>query len=102
MHSSAVSNAATALAPAWWERADLCTRGTTLTFGGYDPEQIARAERKPVFLYSAARVQANLLRLQDALVQRGVRSRVFYAIKSNRYAPLVTFLRTLGRCGVDV
>lgn len=101
-NSSAVSNTATALAPAWWERADLCTRGTTLTFGGHDPAQIARAETKPVFLYSAARVQANLLRLHDTLVQRGVRSRVFYAIKSNRYAPLLTFLRTLGRCGVDV
>jgi diaminopimelate decarboxylase len=100
-NSRAVPDAAPALAPAWWERAGLCTRGTTLLFAGCDPEQIARAERKPVFVYSAARIQDNLTRLAAALADRGVRSRVFYAMKSNRYAPLLTFLRTLGRCGVD-
>ena len=99
--SRAVSIGATALAPAWWERADLCTGETRLTFGGCDPARIARAERKPVFVYSAPRVQDNLLRLHDALARSGVRARVFYALKANRYAPLVTYLRMLGRCGID-
>jgi diaminopimelate decarboxylase len=101
LNSSVAASAAPVLAPAWWARAGLHTRDETLTFGGCHPEQIARAERKPVFVYSAARVQANLTRLADALTASNVYARVFYAMKANRYAPLLTFLRTLGRCGVD-
>jgi diaminopimelate decarboxylase len=99
--SSVAPSAAPVLAPAWWKRDGLCRRDERLTFGGCDPEQIARAERTPVFIYSAARVQANLTRLTDALSASSLPARVFYAMKSNRYAPLLTFLRTLGRCGVD-
>lgn len=73
-----------------------------LLIDGHDPEQIARAENRPVFIYSSARVRANLTRLAGALTASGVRSRIFYAIKSNRYAPLLTYVRTLGMCGVDV
>jgi diaminopimelate decarboxylase len=89
-------------APYWWEREGLELRGSVLEIDGVDPERIARAEGKPVFLYSARRVRANLERLSRALGDRGLRSRIFYAVKSNRYAPLLTWLRVLGLCGADV
>ena len=32
----------------------------------------------------------------------GIKFKIFYALKANRYLPLVTYLKLLGRCGVDV
>jgi diaminopimelate decarboxylase len=91
-----------AIAPAWWEREGLGPRDGVLEVDGHDPAAIARAEGRPVFVYSARRVRANLERLTAALAATGLRSRAFYAIKSNRYAPLLTYLRTLAACGLDV
>ena len=100
--------AAVTAAPAWWEREGLGLQpsapdGTVrLEMDGRDPVAIARGEGKPVFVYSAARVRANIARLTAALESTTVRFRLFYAIKSNRYAPLLTYIRTLGLSGADV
>jgi diaminopimelate decarboxylase len=102
VNDSVQANPAAAVAPAWWEREGLGLHDGVLDFEGHDPEAIARAERKPVFVYGARRVEANLARLTAALGATGLPFRVFYAMKSNRYAPLLTYLRTLGSCGLDV
>ncbi|MBM2854946.1 MAG: putative diaminopimelate decarboxylase, partial [Steroidobacteraceae bacterium] len=52
-------------------------------------------------VYCAARVRDNLMRLRTALASHGVEHDAFFAIKANRYAPLVTYLKLLGRCGID-
>ncbi len=96
------TDGAITVASAWWERDGLALLESGLVIDGHDAEAIARAERRPVFLYSARRVRANLERLTRALDARGLRSRVFYAMKANRHAPLLTYMRTLGSCGVDV
>jgi diaminopimelate decarboxylase len=84
----------------WWERDDLCYRAGRLQLGGGELAPIAEAGT-PVFVYSAARVRDNLLRLRSALDAVGVAHDAFYAIKANRFAPLVSYLRGLGRCGID-
>ncbi len=58
--------------------------------------------RTPLYAYHAPRVGANLARLRAALAGTGLRTRVFYAMKSNRFPPLLRFLRSSGGCGVDV
>jgi diaminopimelate decarboxylase len=84
----------------WWERDDLGYRAGRLQLGGTELAPIAETGT-PVFVYSAARVRDNLLRLRGALDAEGVAHDAFYAIKANRFAPLVSFLRRLGRCGID-
>lgn len=84
----------------WWERDDLCYRVGRLQVGGCELAPIAEAGT-PAFVYSAARVRDNLLRLRSALDAEGVPHDAFYAIKANRFAPLISFLRRLGRCGID-
>ena len=84
----------------WWERDDRCYRDGRLQLGGSDLAQIAQAGT-PAFVYDAARVRDNLLRLRGALESHGVEHDAFYAIKANRYAPLVTYIKLLGRCGID-
>lgn len=86
----------------WWEREDLCYRDGRLQFGGRDLEKLAVSSGTPTFVYHAARVRANLERLRAALDSEGVAHDAFFAIKANRFAPLVTFLKLQGRCGIDV
>ena len=57
----------------------------------------------PSFVYSAHRLEANLRRLLQALRAAGLEdfSSLCYAMKANRFAPLLTFLKQTGLCGID-
>jgi diaminopimelate decarboxylase len=85
----------------WWEREDLCYRGESLCFGSQSLEALAVSSGTPAFVYRAGRVRDNLERLRGALTEHELTHDVFYAIKANRFAPLVTTLKVLGRCGID-
>jgi len=87
---------------AWWERDDLGYRAGRLNFAGTDLQALAAKTGTPVFVYSSARVRANLERLKSALAAAGVPHRVFYAIKANRFSPLLAALRSWNLCGIDV
>jgi diaminopimelate decarboxylase len=87
--------------PAWWERDDLGYRAERLHFAGRDLRALAAQTGTPAFVYSAARVRANLGRLQAALAAEGVPHRVFYAIKANRFRPLLQAMHAWGQCGID-
>jgi|SRR5688572_13893027 diaminopimelate decarboxylase len=84
----------------WWERADLRYQDGRLAFGGHDLASLA-AEGTPTYVYSAGRVRENLGRLRGALDAAGVPHDVYYALKANRYSPLLEVLRTDGGCGID-
>jgi diaminopimelate decarboxylase len=86
----------------WWQRHDLGYREGRLHFAGQDLQAVATAHGTPVFVYSAARVRENLERLRAALAGAGVPHRVYYAIKANRYSPLLARMREWQRCGIDV
>jgi len=87
---------------AWWQRDDLGYRNGRLHFAGMDLQALATMTGTPAFVYSAARVRANLERLQAALADAGVTHRVFYAIKANRFGPLLAAMRSWNLCGIDV
>lgn len=84
----------------WWERPDLCYRNGRLEFGGRDLATLATAGT-PAYVYRAERVRENLERLRGALDAAGVPHDVYYALKANRYAPLLGALRAHGGCGID-
>jgi diaminopimelate decarboxylase len=73
-----------------------------LHLGRHDLPRLAERRGTPLYAYHAPRVLANLARLRTALGGQGLRSRVLFAMKSNRFPPLLRFLRQHGRCGVDV
>ncbi|MDD2465537.1 MAG: diaminopimelate decarboxylase [Desulfobulbus sp.] len=87
----------------WWQRGDLCYRQNQLFFGGRSAQQLADQFGTPSFIYSATRVRDNLTRLHTALNQAGMAGRftLHYAMKANRFAPLLTFLKQTGLCGID-
>ncbi|HEU4516476.1 MAG TPA: hypothetical protein VFR77_04155 [Steroidobacteraceae bacterium] len=84
----------------WWERADLRYDGGQLLFGGRKLAELA-TEGTPAYVYRAARVRENLGRLRAALDAAGVSHDAYFALKANRYGPLLDDLRALGRCGID-
>jgi diaminopimelate decarboxylase len=84
----------------WWERPDLHYRQGRLEFGGRDLGAIA-AQGTPVYVYNAQRVRENLERLGDALDAARVPYDLYFALKANRYGPLLDRLRGLNRCGID-
>jgi len=49
------------------------------------------------------RVKENLLRIRNALNHAGLerRSSIYYAMKANRFAPLMRFIKQTGLCGID-
>ena len=87
----------------WWSRADLHWRANELRFAQRSVAGLARQFGTPCFLYSAARLEANVERLQAALQAAGLdgRSRINYAMKANRFAPLMTLLKYTGKVGID-
>ena len=89
--------------PDWWQRPDLCYRKKHLHFSEYKVTDLARQFGTPAFIYSAKRVRENIDRIKSALAKSGgqQQSRLYYAMKANRFAPLLTFLKQNGLCGID-
>ncbi len=86
----------------WWERADRhYAADGELWFAGRRVSAMALEFGTPSYVYCAARVTHNVARLRTALGRIGLPTRLLYAMKSNRYAPLLAHLRRLG-VGLDV
>lgn len=85
----------------WWQRPDLGYVNDELHLAGHSLAALARAAGGPAFFYNAERLRAKLGALRDALASTGLRNRVFYAMKANRFAPLLGFIRTTGLAGID-
>lgn len=87
----------------WWEREDLHFRDGVLTFAGRQVDDLAKQFGTPTFFYNSRRMVANVERLRAALHGAGLgdRSRIKYAMKANRFAPLLTHLRGTGLVGID-
>lgn len=86
----------------WWERADRhYAADGQLWFAGRQVSAMAEEFGTPSYVYCAARVTHNVARLRAALGRISVPTRLLYAMKSNRHAPLLAHLRRLG-VGLDV
>ena len=81
----------------WWERRDLGYRKDRLFLANRDLLEFVRSTKTPVFLYSASRIEENLTRLARGLQKYEIKFKIFYALKANRFLPLVTYLKMLGR-----
>jgi diaminopimelate decarboxylase len=88
-------------AAAWWMRPDLAYAQDHLTLAGHDLERLARASGMPAFFYNAERVRTKLMQVDAALHSTGLPHRIFYAMKANRFAPLLGFIRSTGLAGID-
>lgn len=87
----------------WWARPGLSYDGEDhLCFAGVRASDLARRAGTPAYFYAATRITENVTRLRHALATiGGGPPRLYYAMKSNRFAPVLVHLRGLG-VGLDV
>ncbi len=85
----------------WWERPDLGYENGRLHFANQDLSQFVQSSQTPTFLYSAARVRENIGRITAVAEKHNIPFKLFYAMKANRYLPLLTYIKMSGLCGID-
>ncbi|RBP51201.1 diaminopimelate decarboxylase [Arenicella xantha] len=86
----------------WWQRPGLEYIDGRLHFAEHDVTRLAKRFGTPSYVYSAARIKANLRRVHGALESAGMSQHTLcYAMKANRFAPLLTMLKLSGLCGID-
>jgi len=86
----------------WWERDNLKYINGQLYIGAQSLSELAGSAGTPFFVYHGARIRDNLIRVRTALENNGLSYTIFYAMKANRFLPVLTYLKTLGLCGIDV
>jgi diaminopimelate decarboxylase len=86
----------------WWQRPDLGYLAGRLHVGAVDVDELATRVGTPAYVCRAPRVRENVERLASAMSSAGIDHRIHYAVKANRSPALLTYLRTLNLCGVDV
>lgn len=84
----------------WWQREGLKYEAGKLCFEGQSVQENVQFYDGPTFLYSRSRIQNNINRLKLSL--EGLSYQIFYALKANRFLPLLTFLQENSSLGVDV
>ncbi len=87
----------------WWQRSDLNIQERHLIFANRRVSELASQFDSPAFFYNAHRITEKLTGLHAALTDAGFinRFRVHFAMKANRFAPLLTHLKHTGLCGID-
>jgi diaminopimelate decarboxylase len=85
----------------WWSREGLGYVDGRLHLAGRDLAMLAAQTGTPAFFYDAARIRRKVALLHDALNGKQLRHRVFYAMKANRFAPIMSWLASSGACGID-
>ena len=84
----------------WWAGGMLRVGARGIEIAGRRAEALAAELSTPLYLYDGARVREQLARLREAL-SGFARWRIYYALKANRFPPLLSLLRTEGDVGVD-
>jgi diaminopimelate decarboxylase len=62
---------------------------------------LVAAHGAPLTVYDRRRIESNVERVVGAFAEAGQRHRLYFAIKCNRFAPLVATIRATGVCGID-
>jgi diaminopimelate decarboxylase len=83
----------------WWEKPGLEVRDGQLAIAGRDAEAIAREHGTPAYAHDLVRVEEQATALHRAMRDAGLRGLVRLALKAQRDAELLAFLRGLGAPG---
>lgn len=87
----------------WWQRPDLCYRDGQLLFAGVPVRDLIAEHGTPTFVYSGQRILTNIARLKAALDATDLQNRysILYAMKANRFGPILQQLQQEGGVGID-
>ncbi len=84
----------------WWVGGTVVVGAQGLEIAGQRVEALAAELGTPLYLYDSARVREQLACMREALAGF-TRRRIYYALKANRFPPLLSLLRAEGDVGID-
>ncbi len=84
----------------WWTGGTLRAKRDGIELAGRSVAALAEKFGTPLYLYDGARIGTQLAELRAAL-SRFERHRIFFALKSNRFLPVLELFRTDGGVGID-
>ena len=96
-----LDRALTAHDPRWWCRPGLEYVGETLMFAGVPFAELIARNGGSVLAYDGRRIRERIDALVTAFARTGSDAQVLYALKANRFGPLVDVIRGHGGCGID-
>ncbi len=82
----------------WWLTEGLSVGPEGLTLDGVGLVELARARGTPLYVYGTDTIRRQLQRLREVLPSR---HRIFYAMKANRFGPVLEVIRSEGDIGID-
>ncbi len=85
----------------WWMKDELSESEEGLCLDGKPVLQLAREHGTPLYLYAGKTIRRRLGELRAALQSTGAPYRMHYAIKANRFAPILALVRAEGDVGID-
>jgi len=83
----------------WWARPGLEARDGRLAIAGRDADALAREHGTPLLAYDLLRIEEQARSLQGAFSRAGLKQRVRLALKAQRDAGVLEFVRRLGAPG---
>jgi len=85
----------------WWLGDALAAGPEGLTLDGVSVAELAARHSTPLYVYGAATVRRRFAQLRAALAGTGVAARIYYAMKANRFPPLLRLIRAEGDVAID-
>lgn len=85
-----------------WRKDSIFSAGNDgLEFSGVSLKRLGLDHGTPLYVYSARRIRENIERLRSALRTTGLDFEIRYAMKSNRFGPVMDLIRAEGDIGID-
>ena len=80
----------------WWDGMALDSGAGRLAIGGVDIDSLVREHGTPLYVYDRVQIRSRVAALRNAMEARGLRWRIYYAMKANRFRPVLDVLRETG------
>ena len=86
---------------AWWQSEDLDADSRGLILDGHSIAEIVAQHGTPLYVYRATVIRRRFRELRAALAAAGAPFRISYAMKANRFRPVLEAVRREGDVGID-
>jgi diaminopimelate decarboxylase len=85
----------------WWMKDELGEDERGLVLDGQSVLGLAREHGTPLYLYSGQTIRRRIAELRHALQSTGAAYRMHYAMKANRFGPIMALVRAEQDVGID-
>ncbi len=85
----------------WWIRPGLSHVDGRLVFAGHDVEELTSEHGGMVLAYDGERIRERIDAVRSAFERAGGQSKTYFALKANRFRPVLHSIRAHGDCGID-